>query len=240
MTLPYCCSQINRIPTVRCFAGLFPNPFPGPACPISLLAIFQKWARNHAPRSSSSPSSGAAAAATAAVTATASYASAAAAAAATLGPRTSYHERAASASPLHRQWLRKKREAWADGEGDGGGGRGGDGEQDGAEGEGLGGSSDPRRIPTSRGKDEESEREREMKRDRERERREREQEEEKRRDKVDRAFRTWLDRKKKQAQAEREAQRRREEALTKLRYVLLHVCMFMRHILLRAPVGEEK
>lgn len=157
---------------------------------------FQKWVRNHAQRSASS-SSGAAAA-----TSTTSYADAATAAAAAastaLGPRSSYHERATSAPPLRRQWLLKRQEAWSDCEGEG--------ERSGEESEGFGGGGTNRRRSTSSTEEEERERERE-----------REQKEEKRR-KVDRTFRAWLDRKKKQAQAEREAQRRREEALTKLRY----------------------
>lgn len=178
--------------TLSCFVTIrLCLTFPGLVGAISLW-LFQKWVRNHAPRSACSPSSDVAAA-----TATASCTAAAA-----LGPRSSYHERAASASPLHRQWMRHRQEAWTDGEGEGGD----------AESKGLGGGSNRHRTNQDK-QEEEEERQRE-----------REQEEEKRRNKVDRAFRAWLDRKKKQAQAEREAQQRREEALAKLRYILTRGC----------------
>lgn len=201
----------------------------------SSFFFIQKWLRNHAPRPSSAD-------ATSTTTAAPAPTPAAPAAAASLGrsalgARSSYRERASSASPLRRGWLKQqhgRQKAWVDenreakgddernigsGNSSGGGvvvggvvGGGGDGytrlswkdERAVSASEGV---PEQHRCPLENEEKEEEEMERE-----------RQREEGQRRLKVERAFRAWLDRKKKQEQAEREAQQEREEALQNLRY----------------------
>jgi len=130
-----------------------------------------------------------------------------------LGARSTYQERASSASPLRRQWVKNGGlETCTGGEGEGRAASSSSG--------GGGGGSNYRCLGEENWQEREKQRQRQREREREKHAKrakEREREEAEKRDKVDRAFRAWLDRKKKEAQAEREAQRRREEALAKLR-----------------------
>lgn len=180
------------------------------------MVSIQKWMRNHAPRSSSA----AAAATTSTATAAPATTAAVSLCRAALGTRSSYRERASSASPVRRRWPQQNRqEAWIDGKRDGGGAeiscRSGIGI---GTGDGCGSYTplskrDGEAVYPSAGVPGQHN----CRADKEQE----DREEGQKRHKVDAAFRAWLDRKKKQRQAERKAQQRREEALKNLRYCVL-------------------